>query len=89
VLTILIAVILTAAFGILLFWGRIFVITCMGEAIMGPKKGWASLISLVLCYVIGFIPVIGWIFVLLVILSGLGAELMARKQFNREARGLL
>jgi hypothetical protein len=56
---------------------------------MGPKKGWASLISLVLCYVIGFIPVIGWIFVLLVILSGLGAELMARKQFNREARGLL
>jgi cytoskeletal protein CcmA (bactofilin family) len=86
VLTIPIAVILAAAFGILLFWARIFVISRLGEAIMGPKRGWAFLLGLVLYYVIAFIPIVGWIFVVLVILSGLGAELLARKNFYLEAR---
>jgi hypothetical protein len=86
VLTIPIAVILAAAFGILLFWARIFVISRLGEAIMGPKKGWAFLLGLVLYYVIAFTPIVGWIFVVLVILSGLGAELLARKNFYLEAR---
>jgi len=86
VLTIPIAVILTAAFDTLLFWGRIFVIGRLGEAIMGPKRGWAFLLGLVLYYVIALIPIAGWIFVALVILSGLGAELLARKNFYLEAR---
>jgi len=86
VLTIPIAIILTAAFGILLFWARIFVISRLGEAIMGPKRGWAFLLGLVLYYVIAFIPIVGWIFVALVMLSGLGAELLARKNFYLEAR---
>jgi cytoskeletal protein CcmA (bactofilin family) len=86
VLTIPIAVILAAAFGILLFWARIFVISRLGEAIMGPKKGRAFLLGLVLYYVIGFIPIVGWLFVVLVILSGLGAELLARKNFYLQAR---
>lgn len=86
VLTIPIALILAAAFGILLFWARIFVISRLGEAIMGPRRGWAFLLGLVLYYVIAFIPIVGWIFVVLVILSGLGAELLARKNFYLEAR---
>lgn len=87
VLTIPLAIILTAAFGILLFWGRIFVISRLGEAIMGPPKPrWAFLLGLVLYYVIAFIPIIGWIFVGLVVLSGLGAELLARKEFYVKAR---
>lgn len=86
VLTIPLAVILSAAFGILLFWGRIFVISRMGEAILGPKRGWAFVLGLVLYYVIAFIPIVGWLFVLLVVLAGLGAELMARKNFYLEAR---
>jgi hypothetical protein len=86
VLTVPIAIILAAAFGILLFWARIFVISRLGEAIMGPKKGWAFLLGPVLYYVIAFIPIVGWIFVVLVILSGLGAELLAQKNFYLEAR---
>jgi cytoskeletal protein CcmA (bactofilin family) len=86
VLTIPLAVILTAAFAIVIFWGRIFVISRMGEAIIGPKRGWAFLVGLVLYYFIAFIPIVGWLFVLLVVLAGLGAELMARKNFYLEAR---
>jgi len=86
VLTIPVAIILVAAFGILLFWGRIFVISRLGEAIMGPKRGWAFLVGLVLYYVIAIVPIVGWIFVALAILSGLGAELLARKNFYLEAR---
>lgn len=86
VVTLPIAVILAAALGILLFFGRIFVISRIGEAILSTRKGWAFLIGLVLYYVIVLIPIVGWLFVLLVILSGLGAELMARRQFYLEAR---
>jgi hypothetical protein len=44
------------------------------------------LVGLVLYYFIAFIPIVGWLFVLLVVLAGLGAELMARKNFYLEAR---
>ena len=86
VLTIPISIILAAAFGILLFWARIFVISRLGEAILGPKRVWAFLLGLVLYYVIAFIPVVGWVFVVFVVLSGLGAELLARRNFYLEAR---
>jgi hypothetical protein len=86
VFTVPVALILTAAFGILLYWGRIFVISRIGEALVGTRKRWAFVLGLVLYYVIGVIPIIGWLFVLLVVLSGLGAELIARKQFYVDAR---
>ena len=86
VLTIPIALILAAAFAILLFWARIFVISRLGELMIRPKRGWAFFLGLVLYYLIALIPIIGWIFVLFVMLSGLGAELLARKNLYLEAR---
>ena len=91
VLTAPIAIILIAGFGIHLFWGRIFVISALGAKISGSRRGWGFLLGLAIYYVIAFIPVAGWLIVVLVVLAGLGAEMMARKQFLVDARaqGLL
>ena len=91
VVTIPIAIILAAAYGIHLFWGRIFVISALGARITGSRRGWGFLLGLVIYYVIAIIPVVGWLFVLLIVLAGLGAEMMARKQFfvDARAKGLL
>ncbi|HEU4340712.1 MAG TPA: hypothetical protein VFU31_04000 [Candidatus Binatia bacterium] len=86
IFTVPVALILLAAFCILLYWGRIFVISRIGEALLATRKRWAFVLGLVLYYMIALIPIVGWLFVLLVILSGLGAELMARKQFYMDAR---
>jgi cytoskeletal protein CcmA (bactofilin family) len=91
VLTIPIALILTASFFILLYWSRIFVIHRIGEAIIGrlrtaPGRFSAFLVGLFVYYLLAIIPVIGWLVVILVVLFGLGAELMARKEFYTAAR---
>ncbi len=86
IVTLPIALVLAAALAILLFFGRIFVISRIGEAILSTRPGWAFLIGLAIYYMIALIPIAGWIFVLLVVLAGLGADLMARRQFYLEAR---
>jgi hypothetical protein len=91
VFTIPIALILTASFFILLYWSRIFVIHRIGEAIVGrlraaPGRFSAFLVGLFVYYLLAIIPVIGWLVVILVVLFGLGAELMARKEFYTAAR---
>jgi cytoskeletal protein CcmA (bactofilin family) len=90
-LAIPLALILTAAFFILLYWARIFAISRIGEAILGrfraaPGKSAAFLIGLIVYYLLAIIPVIGWLVVVLVVLFGLGAELTARKRFYVTAR---
>ena len=89
VLTVPIALILLAAFFILLYWSRIFAITRIGEAILRRRAsgGYAPFVlGLVVYYLLAIIPVLGWLVVVLVVLFGLGAELSARKHLYGAAR---
>ena len=91
VLAIPLAVILLLAFFILLYWSRIYAIGRIGESILArlrPASSRASafVLGLFVYYILAIIPFIGWLVVPLVILFGLGAELIARKQFYVTAR---
>ncbi|HEX2229847.1 MAG TPA: hypothetical protein VHM64_22155 [Candidatus Binatia bacterium] len=88
VLTVPIALILLAAFFILLYWSRIFAITRIGEAILRRRGAGYSpfVLGLFVYYVLAIIPVIGWLVVFFVVLFGLGAELNARRRFYVAAR---
>jgi cytoskeletal protein CcmA (bactofilin family) len=91
VLAIPLGLILVAAFFILLYWSRIYAISRIGEAILNrlrPASSRASAFVLGLFgyYIFAIIPVVGWLVVPLVTLFGLGAELIARKQFYLTAR---
>lgn len=86
-----IGLILAASYVILLYWGRIFVATWIGEAIFGlfragPRPGWAFLLGLVVYYLLALIPLVGWLVVMLVVVLGLGAELIGRKELYLAAR---
>jgi hypothetical protein len=86
-----IALILTVSYFILLYWGRIFVMSRIGEVVFGvfratPWEGWTFILGWLVYYVIALIPVLGWLIILLIVLSGLGAELMARREFYITAR---
>lgn len=86
-----IGLILAASYVILLYWGRIFVATWIGEAIFGlfragPRPGWAFLLGLVVYYLLALIPLVGWLVVTLVVVLGLGAELIGRKELYLAAR---
>jgi cytoskeletal protein CcmA (bactofilin family) len=83
--------ILLAAFFILLYWARIYAIGRIGETILARLRrtsGHASafVLGLFVYYLLAIIPFIGWLVVFLVTLFGLGAELIARKQFYVTAR---
>jgi hypothetical protein len=91
VLAIPIGLILLAAFFILLYWSRICAIARIGESILTrlrrtPGHVWAFILGLFVYYILAIIPVVGWLVFLLVVLFGLGAELIARKQFYTAAR---
>jgi hypothetical protein len=85
-----IGLILLAAFFILLYWSRIYAIGRIGESILSiaadlePCLGLGR--GLFVYYILAIIPVVGWVVVPLVMLFGLGAELIARKQFYATAR---
>jgi cytoskeletal protein CcmA (bactofilin family) len=91
VVAIPIALILLTAFFIVLYWARIYAIGRIGEFILArlrPASSRASafLLGLFVYYLLAIIPFIGWLVVPLVMLFGLGAELIARKQFYITAR---
>jgi cytoskeletal protein CcmA (bactofilin family) len=91
VVAIPIAVSLLAAFFIMLYWARIYAIGRIGEFILArwrPASSRASafVLGLFVYYLLAIIPVIGWLVVPLVMLFGLGAELIARKQFYTTAK---
>jgi cytoskeletal protein CcmA (bactofilin family) len=91
VVAIPLALILLTAFLIVLYWARIYAISRIGEFILArlrPASGRASgfILGLVVYYLLAIIPFIGWLVVPLVMLFGLGAELIARKQFYTTAR---
>jgi cytoskeletal protein CcmA (bactofilin family) len=91
VLAIPIGLILLATFFILLYWSRIYAIGRIGESILArlrPASSRASafVLGLFVYYILAIIPVVGWLVVPLVMLFGLGAELIARKQFYATAR---
>jgi cytoskeletal protein CcmA (bactofilin family) len=91
VLAIPLALILLAGFFILVYWSRIYAIGRIGEAILArvrpaSSRAAAFVLGLFVYYVLAIIPVVGWFVVPLVILFGLGAELIARKQFYATAR---
>jgi cytoskeletal protein CcmA (bactofilin family) len=83
--------ILLTAFFILLYWSRIYAIGRIGESILirlrpASSRTAAFVLGLFVYYILAIIPFIGWLVVPLVILFGLGAELIARKQFYVTAR---
>jgi cytoskeletal protein CcmA (bactofilin family) len=91
VVAIPIGLILLTAFFIVLYWARIYAIGRIGEFILArlrPASSRASafVLGLFVYYLLAFIPFIGWLVVPLVMLFGLGAELIARKQFYLTAR---
>jgi cytoskeletal protein CcmA (bactofilin family) len=91
VVAIPIALILLTAFFIVLYWARIYAIGRIGELILArfrPASSRASafVLGLFVYYLLAIIPFIGWLVVPLVILFGLGAELIARKQFYVTAK---
>jgi cytoskeletal protein CcmA (bactofilin family) len=91
VLGIPLAVIVAGAYVILLYWGRIFALHRLGEATcrlvrVNPRPAWVFLLGLVVYYLLALIPIIGWLAMLLVVLSGLGAELMVRRDVYVAAR---
>jgi uncharacterized membrane protein len=74
-----------------LYWARIYAIGRIGEFILArlrPASSRASafVLGLFVYYLLAIIPFIGWLVVPLVMLFGLGAELIARKQFYTTAR---
>lgn len=91
VLGIPLALILAAAYPIVLYWGRIFALHRLGEAIChlfaaSPRPGWAFVVGLVVYYLLALIPFVGWVIVLLAVLAGFGAELIARRNVYVTAR---
>ncbi len=91
VLAIPLGLIILAAFFILLYWSRIYAIGRIGEAILTrlrPASSRASVfvVGMFVYYILAIIPVVGWLVVSLVMLFGLGAEVIARKQFYITAR---
>ena len=91
VLAIPIGLILLAAFLLLLYWSRIYAIARIGEAILArlrPASGRAAafVLGLFVYYALAIVPIIGWLAVPLVLLFGLGSELIARKRFYMTAR---
>ena len=91
VLAIPLALILLFAFFILLYWSRIYAIGRIGESIVArlrPASSRASafVLGLFVYYILAIIPVVGWFVVPLVVLFGLGSELIARKQFYVTSR---
>ena len=91
VLAVPLALILLFAFFILLYWSRIYAIGRIGESILtrlrpGSSHASAFVLGLFVYYLLAIIPVVGWLVAPLVMLFGLGSELIARKQFYITAR---
>lgn len=91
VLAVPLALILLFAFFILLYWSRVYAIGRIGESILtrfrpGSSRASAFVLGLFVYYLLAIIPVVGWLVVPLVMLFGLGSELIARKQFYVTAR---
>jgi hypothetical protein len=91
VVAIPLALILLFAFVILLYWSRIYAIGRIGESLLArlrPASSRASAFALGLFvyYILAIIPVIKWLVVPLVMLFGLGADLITRKQLYATAR---
>ena len=83
--------ILAVSYLVLLYWGRIFVVSRIGETIAGrfraaPGPRWTFVIGLVVYYVLALIPLVGRLVVALVVLFGLGAELIGRRELYLAAR---
>ena len=91
VLAIPLGLILLVGFFILLYWSRIYAIGRIGESILArlrpaSTRTAAFVLGLFVYYILAVIPFIGWLVVPLVMLFGLGAELIARKQLYVTAR---
>src|SRR5262245_3912449 len=91
VVAIPIALIILTAFFIVLYWARIYAIGRIGEFILArlrpaSSRALAFVLGLFVYYFVAIIPFIGWLIVPLVMLFGLGAELIARKEFYTTAR---
>jgi hypothetical protein len=81
----------SGAFFILIYWSRIYAIGRIGESILtrlrpASSRASAFVLGLFVYYILAITPVVGWLVVTLVILFGLGAELIARKKFYVSAR---
>jgi cytoskeletal protein CcmA (bactofilin family) len=91
VLGIPLGLILAAAYPVVLYWGRIFAVHRLGEVLCrlfraSPRPAWVFVLGLLAYYALALIPVLGWVIMLMVVVSGLGAELLARKDVYVAAR---
>ncbi len=91
IIAIPLGLILLSALFILLYWSRIYAIARIGEAILArlrpaSSRSAAFVLGLFVYYIVTLIPIIGWFVVALVMLFGLGAELIARKHLYLAAR---
>jgi cytoskeletal protein CcmA (bactofilin family) len=79
-------------FVIFVYVSRIFAIMAIGAMIMTrvfKKKdmpSWGFVLGLLVYFLLGFVPIVGGVAKLVVVLTGIGAELMAKKEAYKEAR---
>lgn len=81
-----IAMITLFAYGVMIYLSKIFVAMAIGAYVAKMGKFrlspfWAFTTGLVLYYILGFIPIIGWLLKLLVLLAGVGAFVMQKKYY--------
>ncbi|MEX0622243.1 MAG: polymer-forming cytoskeletal protein [Candidatus Woykebacteria bacterium] len=86
-----IAFILIALYLISLYLARLFVMFWVGKAIStrtgrAPHEVWAFIVGLIIYYIVTLIPVVGGITTFLVILFGLGAALITKRNTYLTAR---
>lgn len=83
------ALLWTVGFFILAYIAKIWVGFSVGRMILvrsgvGDRRGWALLLGLLLYYIIGYIPYIGWLMKLLVMMGGIGVVLIERREFYHQ-----
>ena len=92
VFTIPLAVILLFVFFIYLYIARLFAILALGMWLTEITKtktlklGWVFIIGLFIYYLLGFIPILGWLAKGFIIVAGLGAGLLNKRAWYATAR---
>jgi|Napbiome12C3dose_1001474.scaffolds.fasta_scaffold00049_1 cytoskeletal protein CcmA (bactofilin family) len=86
-----IAMLLAFALVVLSYLAKIFVAFVIGQLILGrfskqPHTAWALILGLVIYSLVKAIPIFGWLISVIAILTGLGALLIAKKNYYRNLR---
>ncbi|MCI0453719.1 MAG: polymer-forming cytoskeletal protein [Candidatus Dadabacteria bacterium] len=66
-----------------IFWGGLYIFERLGKTV---HEGWAFFVGLIVYFIITLIPIIGGIIAFLVLLSGLGALVLTKKELYQTLR---